>query len=122
MDFALMATIQAVVVVVIGTAFLVVPRVWVSPFGTVMHADGEWFGRLLGATLLGFAVLSWVGRETADELAQQAIAWGSLVANGIAAPLHVPRVAGAEILNARGWAIFALLAAIAIGWVAVIVS
>lgn len=116
MDFPTVALIQAVVWLVVGAAFLAVPRRWVAPFGTRMDATSDMFGRLLGSAFLGFAVLCWFGREAADTAAQQAIVWSNLVLNGLAAVIHARAVVRGEVLNARGWGLVALTGVFAVVW------
>jgi hypothetical protein len=118
-DFATVALIQALVWLVVGAAFLTVPRQWVAPFGTRMDATSDMFGRLLGSAFLGFAVLCWLGRETDDAAAQQAIVWANLVLNGLAAVVHGRAAVRGEVINARGWGLVALTGILAVVWAVV---
>lgn len=116
MDFATVALIQAIVWLVVGAAFVAVPRQWVAPLGTRMDATGEMFGRLLGSAFLGFAVLCWWGRETDDGAAQQAIVWANVVLNGLGAVIHALAATRGEVINTRGWGLVALNGASAAAW------
>lgn len=116
MDFATVGLIQAIVWLVVGTAFVAVPRHWVAPLGTRLDASGEMFGRLLGSAFLGFAVLTWFGRETDDGAAQQAIIWSNLVVNALGAVIHALAALRGEVINARGWGLVGLNGAFAVAW------
>ena len=122
MNFANLVLVQAVVWVVVGAAFLLIPRQWVAPFGTRMDAEATFFGRLLGTSFLSLAVLCWLGRDTGDAAAQQAIAYTNLAANGMGAVLHAIVVIRGEVINARGWALVVLTGALAVAWALVAAS
>jgi len=116
MDFGTVALVQAVVGAIVGAAFLVVPRQWVAPFGMRMDDTAAFLGRMLGAALLGLAVLCWLGRESTDPAAQRAIAYANLVPNAIGAILYALAIARREVVNARGWGLVVLLGAMAVAW------
>jgi hypothetical protein len=122
MNFANLVLVQAVVWVVVGAAFLAIPRQWVAPFGTRMDVEAAFFGRLLGTSFLSFAILCWFGRDTGEATAQQAIAYTNLAANGMAAVLHAIAVIRGEVINARGWGLVVLTGALAVAWVVVALS
>ena len=122
MDFATLALVQAVIWVVVGAAFLAVPRQWVAPFGTRMDVEATFFGRLLGAAFMSLGVLCWFGRDTSDPTAQQAIAYANLAVNGLGAVLHAIVVARGQVLNARGWGLVVLNVALAVAWLVVALS
>ncbi len=116
MDFGTVAFVQAIVWTIVGAAFLAIPRQWVAPFGTQMGVEATFFGRLLGSVFLSLAVLCWLGRETADATAQNAIALANLAANGLPAVLHAIVVIRGEVINARGWGLVALTGVLAVAW------
>src|SRR5687767_9396272 len=122
MAFGILALVQGVVWVVVGAAFLAIPRQWVAPFGTRMDIEAAFFGRLLGASFLSFAILCWFGREIGDGTAQQAIAYANATANGVAAALHAIAVMRGEVINARGWGLVVLTGALAVAWIVVALS
>ena len=118
MNFGALAIIQAVIWLIVGGAFLVIPRQWVAPFEVQLGRDGAFLGRLLGASFVSLAVLCFFGRDVGDPGARQAIAFANIAANGLTGALHVADlVGGGGLLNSRAWGLVALTAALTVGWV-----
>lgn len=116
MDFGTVALIQAIVWVIVGAAFLLIPRQFVAPFGSPMNATADLLGRLLGSAFLSFAVLCWLGREAGDASAQAAVVFPNLLLNALSAVLHTAAVLRGEAINRLGWGIVGLNAALTIAW------
>lgn len=116
MDFGLLSIVSAVIWLVVGGAFLVIPRQWVAPFEVNLGREGAFIGRLLGAAFLSLAVLDFLGRDTGDDVAQRAIAFANVVANGLTGALHVADLLGDGVLNAHAWGLVALTTALTVGW------
>lgn len=58
-------TIEAIVVLLFGLAFLLLARWSMGLFGFTLGTDGLLMTQLVGTTFLGFAVLNWVARNAA---------------------------------------------------------
>ena len=122
MDFATLALVQAAIWVVVGAAFLAIPRQWVAPFGTRMDAEAAFFGRLLGASFLSFGLLCWFGRDASAVPAQQAIAYANLAVNGFGAVLHAIAALRGQVVNTRAWGLVVLNGLLAVAWLVVALS
>lgn len=115
MDFALLATVQAIVFLIVGGAFLTIPRQWVAPFGVRLGPEAVLPARLFGAALLSLAVLDFLGRDATDS-AVPAIAFANATVNGLSAVLHAADQLGGRVLNALGWGVTVLNGVFAILW------
>ena len=115
MDFGLLAVAQAVVWLIVGGAFLVVPRQWVAAFEVRLGPEAVLLARLFGAAVLSLAVVDFLGRDATDT-AVPAIAFANLTANGLSAILHAADQLGGRVLNARTWGVVALNGVFAILW------
>lgn len=116
MDFGALALVQAIIWLIVGGAFLVVPRQWVAPFDVQLGPEGAFVARLLGASFLSLAVLDFFGRDRSDQVAQRPIVYANIVANGLTGALHVADLLRGGLLNARAWGLVALTAALTAGW------
>lgn len=105
-------TVDSVLSLVFGLAFVLVPVPLSSVYGLALNAGGVFIGQLFGAALVGYAVLDWLGRDVTDSKGRQAIALGNLAGNIIAFVFTLLFQLGGG-MNQLGWsnvAIFLLLA------------
>ncbi len=119
MDFGAIATIQAVIWLIVGAAFLLVPARWVAPLGVTLGSEGVFVARLLGAAFLSLGVLDWVGREVTEAVAIRAIAYANITANAIQSALHVLDLVRGGVTNSRAWGLVILPAVLAVAWLVV---
>jgi hypothetical protein len=80
MTYRTVATASAIVSVVYGLAALLVPNALASLFGVAMDTLAEYEGRLLGGAYLGYALVNFLTKDTADPLTRRAIAAANAVA------------------------------------------
>jgi hypothetical protein len=112
-------TIAAGVSVLSGVAGLLVPAQMGAVFGLTLDDIAVSQARLLGAAYLGYAAISWFGRDVTDPAAARAIALGSaaswvmsatvtitVIVTGVAGLQAWPLVAVEGIFGAA-WASFA---------------
>lgn len=71
--------IAAVLALVFGLAFILVPGQLMTFYGISLEEAGQWVGRYLGSAFLGVAVLTWQARQASDRTAIRAILLGDLV-------------------------------------------
>jgi len=72
-------TIAAVLALVFGLVFILVPMQTMSLYGITLEAGGQWIGRYLGSAFLGIAVLTWRARKAQQGDALRAVILGNLV-------------------------------------------
>ena len=107
-------TISAVVSLVYGAVALIAPAALTSVYGVGLDRAGLFLVQFLGASYIGYAIIGWFTRTSADPAARRGVALGIVVStmgmiDGIAAPAGWSIVA-LTVVFAAGWAYVALIA------------
>jgi len=106
--------VAAIAHALLGGLALVAPPLVADLFGAALPPGGEAVARLLGATLVGFAIALFAGRS-ADERTARALLVAGLVVSGLS--LAVVAVAIADgVMEPRAWAGAAVRLALALGF------
>ena len=116
MKLSTLMIINAVVAAAFGVAFVLVPSQVVSLYGIEDASEILiYVGRLLGAALVGFAVLTLSARNASDSDARRAIVLALLISDGIG---FIVALMGqlAEVVNSLGWSTVAIYLVLALGW------
>jgi len=95
-------TIYALVGIIFGLGFLLVPDQVISSFGEILGDSGRWVTRYLGATYIGISVVVWSARNASKGEALKAMVLGFFVGNIICLIASVFDVMDAEG-NALDW-------------------
>jgi hypothetical protein len=75
--------IAAVLALLLGLAFLLIPAQLTSLYGVTLEPDGQWVARCLGSAFIGTAVTTWAGRNAPQGEALRAILLGDFALCGI---------------------------------------
>ena len=116
MKLSTLMIINAVIAAAFGVAFVLVPSQVVSLYGIEDASEILiYVGRLLGAALIGFAVLTLSARNASDSDARRAIVLALLISDGIG---FIVALMGqlAEVVNSLGWSTVAIYLVLALGW------
>jgi hypothetical protein len=107
--------INAVIAAVFGIAFVLVPSQVGSLYGVEATAALDYMGRLFGAALIGYAVLSWSARNANESTARTAIVLALLIGNGVG---FVVALIGQinQVPNALGWSTVVVYLLLALGF------
>jgi hypothetical protein len=107
--------LNAVIALIFGLAFVLIPEQTTTLYGVDLGEGGIFIGRLFGAALLAFAVVTWLVRNAADSPERQAIILGLFVGDvvGFVASL-LAQLAG--VSNALGWSTVAIYLILAVGF------
>jgi hypothetical protein len=111
-------TAVAVVVLAFGLGFVLVPDTVATLYGLALDPVGRFVAQLLGATLLGFAVLNWMGRRVHDhdDTAFRPILMANLVTDALGFVLSLlNQLSGRTSINALGWMTVLLYLLFALG-------
>ena len=117
MTYRTVATASAIVSVVYGLAALLVPNALASLFGIAINTVAEYEGRLLGGAYVGYALVNFLTRDTADPLTRRAVAAANTVAWAVG--LVVSTLGQLQgLANAIGWTtvIIALVFTVVWAW------
>lgn len=108
-------TISSVVSLAYGAAALIAPSALTSVYGVGLDRTGLFLAQFLGASYIGYAIIGWFTRTSADPAARRGVALGNAVAWAIG--VVVSTVGMIDGLAAPvGWSIVALTAVFAAGW------
>jgi hypothetical protein len=107
--------INAVVAAVFGLAFVLVPSQVASQYGIEGTAALDYMGRLFGAALIGYAVLTWLARNANESTARTAIVLALLIGNGVGFVVALISQIN-EVVNALGWSSVAIYLLLALGY------
>ena len=114
MDVSLLLAIQALIFLIVGLAFLLVPRQYVAPFEMRIDEGSVFFARLVGSAYLAIAALDWLSRED-PATNMDAVILGNLIVNGLPLVVHL-RAVMTGLHNRLGWGPVALIAALTVAW------
>ena len=107
--------IVAVVAGLFGLGFVLIPEQVLSYYGTAPNPGMNYMAQLLGAALLGSAVILWLCKDAEDSPVLQAILHGSFVGGGIGFVVALIIQLGSGI-NALGWSTVIIYLLFALGF------
>ena len=115
MKLKTLMTINAIVAIVFGVTFVIVPAQVYSLYDITPDAQLKYVGQLFGAALIGFALLTWMARNATDSDARRAIVLALFIADGIG---FVVALIGqlSNVVNALGWSTVAIYLLLALGF------
>lgn len=103
--------VAAVIAALFGVGLVVVTGPLLAIYGITLDKTGTVVAQLLGAALIGFAVLDWLARDVTDPQARQAVVLGNLAGEVVGfVVILLGQLAG--VANTLGWtnvAIYLLL-------------
>ncbi|MBA7573436.1 hypothetical protein ES708_15233 [subsurface metagenome] len=107
--------INAIVAIVFGVTFVIVPAQAYSLYDITANEQLVYMGQLFGAALIGFALLTWMARNATDSDARRAIVLALFIADGIG---FVVALIGqlSNVVNAFGWSTVAIYLLLALGF------
>jgi len=108
-------SIASIVAFLFALGFILMPGQLMSFYNVELNAGGILIGQLFGATLLGFGLLNWFGRDFSENGAKQAVLTANLASDALGFIfMLIGQLGGVPGINALGWSsvlIYLLLAA-----------
>ena len=115
MSLSLLMTVNAIVAVIFGLAFVVAPGQAASIYGVTADAQFRYLAQLFGSALVGFAVLTWAARKAPASDARKAIVLALFISDGLGFVLALlGQIAG--VMNSFGWSTVAVYLLLALGF------
>lgn len=115
MKLKTLMTINAIVAIVFGVAFVIVPTQAYSLYDITADEQLIYMGQLFGAALIGFALLTWMARNATDSDARKAIVLALFISNGIGFVVALIGQLG-NVVNTLGWSTVAIYLLLALGF------
>jgi hypothetical protein len=107
--------INTIVAIVFGVTFVIVPAHIYSLYDITANEQLIYMGRLFGATLIGFALLTWLAKNATDSDARRAIVYALFTADCIGFVVALIGQIG-NVVNALGWLTVAIYLLLALGF------
>ena len=116
MTYRTIATANAIASVLFGLAALLVPTALASLYAITFDGAAVYVARLLGGSYVGYAIASFLTRDTSDPATRRAIAAANVFAWATGCGVSTfAQVQG--LANGFGWATAALELVFAIAWI-----
>lgn len=107
MKLSSLLLVKAIISVVSGVALLLLPGAFMGLAGVTLDANGAVMARLVGALLVGIAVICWFARNADPSVGREALVLGLFVADTLGfVVILLAQLAG--LMTAFGW-VFVLL-------------
>ncbi len=115
MKVSTLFTINAIVAVVFGLVFVLAPAWTLSLYGITSNDPLNYVGQLFGASLLSFAVITWLARNATASPARGAIVLALFIGDAIGFVVSlIAQMKG--YANALGWSTVAIYLLLALGF------
>jgi hypothetical protein len=113
MNIKALFVVHSIIALVFGVAFVLVPAQVASIYGATVTSGGIFIGRMFGSSLLTFAAILWLARDSQDSAARRALVLGFFITFIIGAIVAAQGVL-TGVVNALGWGTVALYAVLAL--------
>ena len=115
MKLKVLFIITAIVAIVFGVIFVIIPAQLYSLYGVESGAGLNYMGQLFGAALIAIGLVSWQSRNAADSDARKAIVFSFFIADGIG---FVVALIGQlnEVVGSLGWLTVAIYFLLSLGF------
>jgi len=108
--------INAIVAIVFGVVFVIIPAQVLSLYGDEMAGiQLNYMGQLFGAALIGIGLLTWTARDAADSDARKAIIFALFVGDGIGFVVALINQIN-NVVNVLGWSTVVIYLLLALGF------
>jgi hypothetical protein len=115
MKLKVLFIITAIVAIVFGVVFVIIPAQLYSLYGIESGAGLDYMGQLFGAALIGFGLIAWFARKAADSDARKAVVLSFFIADGIGFVISLIGQLN-EIVGPLGWLTVAIYLLLSIGF------
>jgi hypothetical protein len=115
MTYKNFTTFAAVVAFIFALGFILLPAQLLSFYNVTLNDAGLLIAQLFGATLLGYGLLNWLGRDFRDKQARQTLMLANLATDAVGFIFAlIGQLGGVGGVNSLGWStvvIYLILAA-----------
>ena len=114
MKLSTLFTINAVISLLFGLGFILVPATLVSFYGVELSTPGVYIARLLGAAFLGFSLISWLLKDSSgpeQRVVVLALCVSELIGFAVSLMYQLQGIS-----NALGWSTVAIYLLVGLGF------
>jgi len=115
MKLKVLFIITAIIAIVFGIAFAIIPAQVYSLYGIESNAGLNYMGQLFGSALIGFGLIAWLARNAGDSDSRRAIIIAFFIADGIGFVIALIGQLN-EILDSLGWLTVAIYFLLSLGF------
>lgn len=115
MKLSVLFIITAIIAIVFGVVFVIIPRPVYSLYGVESNMMLNYMGQLFGAALIAIGLISWRSRNAADSDARKAIIFSLFISNTIGFVVALIAQLN-EVVNMVGWTTVAIYFLLALGF------
>jgi len=105
----------AIIAIVFGAAFAIIPTQLYSLYGIESGAWLNYMGQLFGAALIGLGLIAWVARNAADSDSRRAIILAFFIADGFGFVIALIGQLN-DVVGSLGWLTVAIYLILTIGF------
>ncbi len=115
MKFPTLLTINAVVALVYGICFVLVPSTVLSIYGIAEGPSQQLMSQFFGVALISLGLLSWFVKNVTDSSAQRAVVLSALIADIVGVIVALMGTLSG-VMNSVGWTSVAIYFLLALGF------
>lgn len=115
MKLGMLFTVNALLAVAFGLAFVLVPAEFLQQYGVTVNSGTVVLARLFGATLVGLAVLCWLARTAPVSEGLRAIMIGLFAIDALGFVAALQGVLSGAV-NSLGWSTVILYGVLGLAW------
>ena len=115
MKLSYLLIFNAVVALIYGICFVLVPATVSSIYGMTPNPGISLTGQFFGVALIGIGLVTWLARNVVDSTAQRAIILGLLISDVVGVIVAVLGTLSG-VMNAVGWSAVGIYLLLALGY------
>jgi hypothetical protein len=119
MKLSTLLVITAIVALVFGICFVLVPRVVLSIYGITEGRSEALMSEFFGTALIGIGLIAWLMRKVTDASAQRAVVIGFLITDVLGLIISLIGTLS-ETMNSVGWTVVVLYLLLTIGYTSIL--
>ena len=117
MNYKFLFVLNALVSLLLGLAFLIVPSRAMEFFGTETYASTLLVARFFGTALVAIGLLLWFAKDAAEESVQKGMAWALFISSILGLIVNVIGISPASgVIRANGWITIIVYVLFALGY------
>jgi len=118
MKFQTLVTINAVVALIYGICFVLVPSTVLSIYGVAEGSQQQMMSQFFGVSLIALGLIMWLIRKATDSTAQRAVVLSAFIANIVGVIVSLMGTLSG-VMSAVGWTAVAIYFLLWLGYASI---